>query len=146
MGQKSFLKISKDQFEDCLLLAKDRLESAEILLTAGQYRDSISRSYYAFFDVVAALLATKGLIPKTHSGALQLFSLHFVKDGPFPKEYSKKMRDLLEDRTEADYDWKVEFTKEEAKEALSEAKEFIQVVKEKKEEIFKNQKFQKGLE
>ena len=32
--------------------AQDKLESAEILLLAGKYKDSIGRSYYAIFSAV----------------------------------------------------------------------------------------------
>jgi uncharacterized protein (UPF0332 family) len=37
--------------------AKDKLKSAKLLLTAGQYKDSIGRSYYAIFSAVRAVLA-----------------------------------------------------------------------------------------
>ena len=137
--------LKPEEFEECLKIAEGHLESAEILFKAGLYRDSISRSYYAFFDIMTFLLALKGFLPKTHGGALQLFGLYFIKTGIFSKEYGPRIKQLMERRQEADYEWKAEFTGEEAKEALEEAKEFIQVVKEKKEEIFKNQKSQKGF-
>lgn len=130
------ITLDKNQFQDCLKLAEDRLDSAEILLKTGKYRDSISRSYYAFFDIVGALLATKGLIPKTHTGALRLFSLHFVKTEVFPKEYGRAMRELMEERQEADYEWKSKFDKEDAQEAINETKEFIKMVKNKIDQLF----------
>ena len=37
--------------------AQEKLESAEILLNAGKYKDSIGRSYYAIFSAVRAILA-----------------------------------------------------------------------------------------
>ncbi len=37
--------------------AKERLDSAKILLEAGKYKDSIGRSYYAIFTAVRAVLA-----------------------------------------------------------------------------------------
>ena len=37
--------------------AKERLSSAKLLLDAGNYKDSISRSYYAIFPAVRAVLA-----------------------------------------------------------------------------------------
>lgn len=39
--------------------AKEKLESAKLLLDAGKYRDSIGRSYYAIFTAVRAVLANK---------------------------------------------------------------------------------------
>lgn len=38
-------------------IAKEKLKSAKILLEAGQYKDSIGRSYYALFSAVRAVLA-----------------------------------------------------------------------------------------
>ena len=35
--------------------AKERLDSAKILLEAEQYKDSIGRSYYAIFTAVRAV-------------------------------------------------------------------------------------------
>ena len=37
--------------------AKEKLESAKLLLDAGKYKDSIGRSYYAIFTAVRAVLA-----------------------------------------------------------------------------------------
>lgn len=122
------ITLSEKEFKEMLNSVRERLESAEILLQNKKYRDSISRSYYAFFDIVAALLAVKGLIPRTHSGAIRLFSLHFVKKGIFPKEYGKTMRNLMEMREEADYEWKRGFSKKEAHEALKEAKDFFRIM------------------
>ena len=40
-----------------LEMAKERLDSAKLLLEAGKYKDSIGRSYYTMFTSVRALLA-----------------------------------------------------------------------------------------
>ena len=37
--------------------AQEKLHSAKILLDAGEYKDSIGRSYYAMFSAVRAILA-----------------------------------------------------------------------------------------
>ena len=41
--------------------AKERLNSAEVLLASKSYKDSIGRSYYAMFTAVRALLAKDGV-------------------------------------------------------------------------------------
>jgi len=43
---------------DYLNSAKERIESAEQLLKIGNFRDSISRAYYAYLDAADALLLT----------------------------------------------------------------------------------------
>ncbi len=43
----------------CLDVAKEKLISAKLLFDAGQYKDSIGRSYYAIFSAVRAVLAAR---------------------------------------------------------------------------------------
>ncbi|MFH1963405.1 MAG: HEPN domain-containing protein [bacterium] len=64
-----------------LEIAQERLKTAEAALNIGSYRDSISRSYYAFLDAATACLITKDLVPQSHASAIALFGLHFVKTG-----------------------------------------------------------------
>jgi uncharacterized protein (UPF0332 family) len=42
-------------------MAGEKLKSAKILLDAGQYKDSIGRSYYAIFSAVRAVLAKENV-------------------------------------------------------------------------------------
>ena len=44
-----------------LQTANEKLISAKLLLDAGQYKDSIGRSYYAIFSAVRAVLALDGV-------------------------------------------------------------------------------------
>ena len=48
--------------------AQEKLESAEILLNAGKYKDSIGRSYYAIFSAVRAILALNQVDFSKHAG------------------------------------------------------------------------------
>lgn len=41
-----------------LNMAYEKAASAKLLLDHGQYKDSVSRSYYAIFSALRALLAT----------------------------------------------------------------------------------------
>ena len=41
--------------------AKEKLESAKLLLDAGKYKDSIGRSYYAIFMIFCKALRSKKL-------------------------------------------------------------------------------------
>jgi len=129
-------KLSKDEFFRSMDVVKEHLKSAEILLNAGQYRDSISRSYYAFFDLVAALLASKGLIVKTHSGALQKLGLYFIKTGILPIDTGKSMIKLLEARQKADYEWKIDFSIKDAQEAYKDAEAFINLIEKLIDKIY----------
>ena len=59
--------------------AKEKLASAKILLKEKHFKDSLSRSYYAMFSAVRALLALKELDSSKHSGVISLFNQYFVK-------------------------------------------------------------------
>ncbi len=66
--------------------SKRYLESAGILLESGDYESSVSRTYYAMFYSVEALLLREGLSFSSHKGVISAFGERFVKTGVFPRE------------------------------------------------------------
>ncbi len=105
--------------------AKERLVSAEALLEAKSFADSIGRSYYAIFTAARALLALRGLDSKRHSGVVTLFNEHFIKSGLLAKEVYQIIASAKAKRERADYEDYVEFGKEETEEQLKKAREFV---------------------
>ena len=69
--------------------SKERLESAQILLDAGKYKDSIGRSYYAIFTAVKSVLAKERIDFAKHAGMISYFQKEYVKRGGFNKKYNK---------------------------------------------------------
>jgi uncharacterized protein (UPF0332 family)/predicted nucleotidyltransferase len=108
--------------------AKRRLHSATVLIEAGEYRDSVSRAYYAFLDAADGALASKRITPKSHAGTISLFGLHFIKAGLLDEKYSVWFKKIQKDRLEADYKRDRVFAEEEARKALEQATEFVKVV------------------
>jgi len=90
--------------------AREAKVSADLLFEHGQVRDAVSRLYYSVFHTVRALLLTKGLQPRSHEGALSLFSLHFVKSGIFQPAEAHTFSRLQKYRQEADYSSTYVFT------------------------------------
>jgi uncharacterized protein (UPF0332 family) len=123
------IKISQQELFKSFDIAKERIKSAELLLKERLYRDSISRSYYALFEVIRALLATKGVITKTHSGLIKQFGQYYIKTKIIPKKYAARLSELAEERQLADYERLIEFSKVKAEKALKEAKEFVKLAK-----------------
>lgn len=109
--------------------AKERLESAEVLLNIGNFEDSVSRSYYAVLDAATACLIKKDIVPKSHAGAIRLFSLHYIKPGIVDKKYQRQFAAIEKARIEADYTHLRTFTKEEASEILKHAREFVDMAR-----------------
>lgn len=56
-----------------LKMAQDKLHSAKILLDAGEYKDSIGRSYYAMFSGIRAILALDKIDFSKHAGVIAYF-------------------------------------------------------------------------
>lgn len=84
-------------------MAKDKLRSAKILLDAESYKDSISRSYYAMFTAVRAILAVDEVDFKKHAGVISYFQREYVKTGKFDKRYSKYLSNAFRIRNDTDY-------------------------------------------
>ncbi len=83
--------------------AKEKLESAKILLDNGNLKDSISRSYYAMFTSVRALLARDGVDFSKHAGVIAYFQKEYIKTGILDVKYSKYISQAFQVRNNADY-------------------------------------------
>lgn len=108
--------------------AKERLISSKLLLEAGQYRDSIGRSYYAIFSAVRAVLATDRVDFSKHSGVISFFQREYVKTNIFDVRYSKILQNVFQIRNVCDYDDFFLATKDSAEEQYNNAKEMIEVI------------------
>jgi hypothetical protein len=110
--------------------AYKNLEVANSLLAHEFYGDSVSKSYYAIFFAANALLLTKNLDPKKHSGVISFFNRYFVKTGEVEKELAEILKFAQKERISADYDEFYSASVEEAKLQLENAEKFLQRAKE----------------
>jgi uncharacterized protein (UPF0332 family)/predicted nucleotidyltransferase len=108
--------------------ARRRLHSASVLIEAEEYRDSVSRAYYAFLDAADGALAARRITPKSHAGTISLFGLHFIKAGLVDEKYSAWFKKIYKARLDADCKRDRAFTEEEAREALEQATEFVETI------------------
>lgn len=108
--------------------ARKRLHSAQVLIDAGEYRDSISRSYYAVLDAADAALIIKGITPHSHEGTLMLFGAHFVRKGLVQKDFGALFKRMRKARQQADYNRQVVFTKDDAEYWFALAREFVETI------------------
>jgi hypothetical protein len=118
-------KINKELLNAYINVSKDKLESAEILFKHKKYDDAISRAYYAVFHCAQALLQSIGVKAESHSGVRQLFGLHFIKEGRLNKKFGKYLKNLKDERETGDYGIFTLIDREDAQEAIKEAREFI---------------------
>lgn len=69
--------------------AKEKLESARLLLDTGKYRDTIGRSQYVIFTAVRVMLANDKADFSKHSGVSTYFQKEYIKTGKFNVKYSR---------------------------------------------------------
>lgn len=113
-----------------LKAAKEHLQSAKILLDAGQLKDSISCSYYCTFSAVRALLAKDNKDFKKHSDVIAHFSQCYLKNAILDKKYSDYVQEAFRIRNNCDYDEYYVVSYEEALTQYERAKEFLDYMEE----------------
>ena len=109
--------------------AMERLEASRVLIDSGLYQDAVSRAYYAVFQAARAVLATKSLDSKKHSGVISLFNKDFIKTGKLPRDFGKILKKAKDLRQASDYNDFYLVSKEEAKDAVESAERFIEGTK-----------------
>lgn len=114
------------QIELLLDIAREELETAELLLANERLRACISRSYYAMYHATQALLSSKGIRSKTHKGAIQAFGQHFIKSEELPVDLARSLSSAYDLRRLSDYEVTVLLTREQAARIVTAAKAFIE--------------------
>ena len=104
------------------------VRAAQALLDAGLHADSVSRAYYAAYHLLRALLLSRGLEPRSHSGAIHLFNTEFVRGGFLPSSHNRLLGGLQRARELADYDSAVAFSAEDARQSLADARAFAREI------------------
>lgn len=97
---------------DAFNVGKSNLISAKALFEIGQYRDSVTMSYYAMYSAGLALLLKKDISPRTHGGTMRQLAKEYVKPGLLSKETFEFLNGGMADRNKSSYDYSVVFTEE----------------------------------
>ncbi len=108
-----------------MALAEQALNTAKIDLDVDDYRAAVNRAYYAIFYAASAMLLTKDLERRKHSGVISLFREHFVKAGLIEAEYSSAYGEALVTREDADYAVEIPVDLDMAETALDQARRFV---------------------
>jgi hypothetical protein len=105
--------------------AEEKLKSAKDLFKDSDWSDCVSRAYYCVFHAAQAVLLSQGLNADTHQGVLNLFGLHFVKEGNLDKRYARILSQLKDERENSDYEVFCLIERETAENAVSAAEDFL---------------------
>lgn len=120
----------KELIKEELKLAEKRLKAAKLLLSKDMLEDAVNRAYYSIFYAAKAMLNVMGFDAKTHSGLISEFGLRIVKRGLVPRKYGRILRRSFEMRESGDYEIGVIFEKDEVKDLVRNAEDFLRVAKE----------------
>ena len=101
------------------------MQSARLLIDAGDYKAAANRSYYAAFSAMRAVLALDGLDFKRHSGVISEFRKSYIKTGVFDAELSHIIDSLKDVRQSSDYDDFYLISKEEVSLQVENAECFV---------------------
>ncbi|MEY2828268.1 MAG: hypothetical protein RIQ33_126 [Bacteroidota bacterium] len=106
------------------------LNSAKLLIAEGDDGASaISRAYYAMYTITEAVLFTKDINTKSHSGLLSQFNLYFIKSGIFNIEIGEWLHQAFVNRQAGDYNSYVFIEISEAQIIVDNAEKFIEILK-----------------
>lgn len=94
----------RELVEHRLASAKEKIRASKLLMDSGFLKDSVSKSYYAMFSAVRALLATVGVDFSKHAGVISYFQKKYIKTNILDKKYSTYMSKAFEARNNSDYD------------------------------------------
>ncbi|MEO0770593.1 MAG: HEPN domain-containing protein, partial [Cyanobacteria bacterium J06649_4] len=108
--------------------AESSLGAAQVLIEAHFYNDAVSRAYYSAFYGATALLLSKEISVRSHSGLLQAIGLNFVKTGLLEKQFGRDLNRLAELRSVGDYGELKHIRLSEAVQAVETAAAFLKEV------------------
>ncbi len=108
--------------------ARALLSEVDIQLQNHFYATAINRLYYSCFHATKALLLTKDLTPKTHSGVVSMLHRHFVLQDSFDKVHAAFFSKLMQERIDDDYSDFMVISFDEVKEFIAPAKDYVSYI------------------
>lgn len=126
------MKLSREDKQDLSAIraakAREFLEDARANVDEARYKTGVNRAYYAALHAIRSLLVLEGLDSETHSGAITMLSLHFVKTGLLPVEAVRDIKVLLSRRTDVDYGDFDSITEGDARDSLDKAESLVEQI------------------
>jgi len=110
--------------------ARQILKEQQALFKQEFYAGSVSRGYYAIFNLACAILLTKGKEYSSHQAVIANFGKEFVKENKIDAKYHQMLIELFTLRQTADYDIEKVIDKNTAQLVLRLTHEFSKMTKE----------------
>jgi len=84
--------------------AQETFDEVQLHIQNKLWNTAVNRLYYACYYAVCALLVSKEIETKTHTGVRQMFGLHFIKPGIIDANCGRFYSKLFDIRQKGDYD------------------------------------------
>ena len=111
-----------------LEIAKDDLDTANLVFDAGKFRAANNRAYYSIYHTISAVLAKEGIAFKRHKDTISYFNKNYIHTEIFPKELGRKIV-KAEVRHTSDYDPFYIAAKEVTAQQIETAEQILQLAK-----------------
>ena len=105
--------------------AERAIQSAENIMTDGDFDFAVSRVYYAMFYIASVLLGEKDMYFGKHGGVHGAFGQHFVKTGEFEPKYQRWLVTTFSQRITGDYGATSDFILEDVQEIVAQSRDFF---------------------
>ena len=109
--------------------AEKTLIQLDVQLQAQLWEMAANRLYYSLFHAVSALLISDHHEVGTHRGAVNKFSLYYVKEGVFTKEEGRLYSRLQRLREDGDYNCSIDVEQDEVEEKIEPTRQLIEKIK-----------------
>ncbi len=117
------------EIKELLYKASQSIGASELLFNDNFYDFAASRSYYAMFYTVEALLLSKNLSYSKHSAVISEFWREFIKTGLLDKKFHQYILDAFDLRNTADYGLMNSIEKSQAKTLINNSKTLLNEIK-----------------
>ena len=105
------------------------LDDAAFLTDAGKFGLAANRLYYALYYAASALLLSKGISTKRHSGLMTQIHMHFVKTGILSSDEGALFKVMFSLRHEDDYEDFIEVEKADIEEYTPQVTALVKRIK-----------------
>lgn len=113
------------KLDTMLAKAERMLQAADASLKDGFVESAASRSYYAAFHAIQALLKSIDLTYSKHAGVIAAFHREFIKTGIFPPDFGRALTRLAKHRDIGDYSYLWELEPDHVKEDIYKAEQIL---------------------
>ncbi len=104
------------------------LDDATFLTEGGRYNLAANRLYYALYYAASALLLSKGISTKRHSGLITQVHLHFVKTGFLSPGEGGLFKVMFDLRHEGDYEDFIDVDRSDIEEYTPQVKALVEKI------------------